>query len=83
MLHYGHVAVQSSANAEKFYQSSSNRNPSCCRLCGFVKDENYCENLFAEASKQLLAVAEEVYGRPPLRKVNEELRPYVGLVKEG
>ena len=62
---------------KKIYQSSSNRNPSCCRLCGFVKDVNYCKNLFAEANKQLLAVAEEVYGRPLLRKVNEELRPHL------
>ena len=49
---------------KKIYQSSSYRNPSCCRLCGFVKDVNYCKNLFAEAEKQLLAMAEEVYGRP-------------------
>ena len=62
---------------KKIYQSSSNRNPSCCRLCGFVKDVNYCKNLFAEANKQLLAVAEEVYGKPLLRKVNEELRPHL------
>ena len=62
---------------KKNYRSSSNRNPSCCRLCGFVKDVNYCKNLFAEANKQLLAVAEEVYGRPLLRKYqNEELRPH-------
>ena len=59
------------------YEFSSNRNPSCCRLCGFVKDVNYCKNLFAEANKQLLVVAGEVYGRPLLRKVNEELRPHL------
>ena len=59
---------------KKIYQSSNNRNPSCCRLCGLVKDVNYCKNLFAEANKQLLAVAEDVYGRSLLRKVNEELR---------
>ena len=71
MLHYGH------ANAEKIYQSSNNRNSSCCRLCGLLKDVNYCKNLFVEANKQLLAVAEDIYGRSLLRKVNEELRPHL------
>ena len=75
------ITVMSQCNTvqtpKKIYQSSNNRNPSCCRLCGLVKDVNYCKNLFAEANKQLLAVAEEVYGRPLLRKAKEELRPHL------
>ena len=62
---------------KKIYLSSDSRHPSCCRLCGSVKDVKYCKNLFAKANKELLTAAEDVYGRPLPRKEQEELRPHL------
>ena len=46
----------------------------CCRLCGSVKDALHCKNLFKKATKELLALAEAVFGGPLQR---HELRPHL------
>ena len=63
--HFFHVApvccitVMSQCNTvqtpKQTYQSSNNRNPSCCRLCGLViKDVNYCKKSIC-GSQQAIA----------------------------
>ena len=59
---------------KKTYPSSDNGNQSCCRLCGSVKDFKYCKNLFKKSNKELLAVAEAVYG---VTLPGNELRPHL------
>ena len=46
----------------------------CCRLCGSVKDALHCKNLFKKATKELLALAEAVFGGTLQR---HELRPHM------
>ena len=60
---------------KKSYPLSDSGNPSCCRLCGPLKDVTHCKTLFKKATgdEELLAAAEAVYGRSLPRN---ELRPY-------
>ena len=46
----------------------------CSRLCGSVKDVLHCKNLFKKATKELLALAEAVFGGT---LQHHELRPHL------
>lgn len=59
---------------KKVYKSSETVNSSCCRLCKAIGDSRHCRNLFSKGNRQLLATAEELYGKAlPC----DELLPYL------
>ena len=57
------VMWQQSRNSQKIDTASKSVSLSCCRLCKLVGDISHWRNLYSKDNSQLLASAEDLYGK--------------------
>lgn len=60
-----HTRMASKETQKKIYTSFTNRNidPKSCRLCRSIGDSSHRANIFKPSNKELLMIAENLYGR--------------------